>query len=48
MSRVAVVTDNSAGVPLDLAVELGIEVVPVDVIVGGETLRWERAWTSLN
>ena len=38
MSRVAVVTDNSAGVPLDLAVELGIEVVPVDVIVGGETL----------
>ena len=38
MSRVAVVTDNSAGIPLDLAVELGIEVVPVDVIVGGETL----------
>ncbi|MCH9738099.1 MAG: DegV family protein [Actinomycetia bacterium] len=38
MSRVAVVTDSSAGIPLDLAVELGIEVVPVDVIVGGETL----------
>jgi len=29
MSRVAVVTDNSAGIPLDLAVELGIEVVPL-------------------
>ena len=38
MGRVAIVTDNSSGIPDELAAQLGIRVVPVDVIVGGVLL----------
>jgi len=38
MGRVALVTDNSSGIPTELAVQLGIQVVPVDVIVDGVVL----------
>ncbi len=38
MGRVAVVTDNSAGIPEALVAELGIRVVPVDVVVDGVVL----------
>lgn len=38
MGGVAVVTDNSAGIPDELAVELNIRIVPVDVLVDGVAL----------
>ena len=38
MGGVAVVTDSSAGIPSDLVDELGISVVPVDVLVDGVVL----------
>ena len=38
MGGVAVVTDSSAGIPSDLVDELGIRVVPVDVLVDGVVL----------
>jgi DegV family protein with EDD domain len=38
MGGVAVITDNSAGIPDELAVELGIHVVPVHVVVDGVAL----------
>jgi DegV family protein with EDD domain len=38
MGRVALVTDNSSGIPAELAAQLGILVVPVDVIVDGVVL----------
>jgi DegV family protein with EDD domain len=38
MGRVALVTDNSSGIPVELAAQLGILVVPVDVIVDGVVL----------
>ncbi len=38
MGRVALVTDNSSGIPTELAAQLGIRVVPVDVIVDGVVL----------
>lgn len=38
MGRVALVTDNSSGIPAELAAQLGIRVVPVDVIVDGVVL----------
>jgi DegV family protein with EDD domain len=38
MGRVALVTDNSSGIPTELAAQLGIRVVPVDVIVDGAVL----------
>lgn len=38
MGGVAVVTDNSAGIPEALVAELGIWVVPVDVVVDGVVL----------
>ena len=38
MGQVALVTDNSSGIPVELAAQLGIRVVPVDVIVDGVVL----------
>jgi DegV family protein with EDD domain len=38
MGRVVLVTDNSSGIPAELAAQLGIRVVPVDVIVDGVVL----------
>lgn len=38
MGRVALVTDNSSGIPEELAAQLGILMVPVDVIVDGVVL----------
>lgn len=38
MGRVALVTDNSSGISAELAAQLGIIVVPVDVIVDGVVL----------
>lgn len=39
MRRVGVVTDSTADVPIHLAAELGIEVVPCQVSFGGEVYR---------
>ncbi len=38
MGQVALVTDNSSGIPEELVAQLGIRVVPVDVIVDGVVL----------
>ena len=46
MGRVALVTDNSSGISEELAAQLGILVVPVDVIVDGTVLP-EGAWIDI-
>jgi DegV family protein with EDD domain len=39
VGKVAIVTDSTATLPKDLVEELGIHVVPVVLVFGGETFR---------
>ena len=47
MSSVVVVTDSTAMLPAELAVERGIVVVPLQVVVGGDAFDEDAATSDM-